>query len=243
MIVAVAGMHRSGTSMFARYLHRAGIAMGERFYEDRRTNPYGHYEDEEFLALQAREVAARCGGEDYLVTADFTPSEEFHAAGAALVAARRAQHGDRPWGWKDPRTTLFLPSWRALADDLHVVAMLRPPDRVVNSLCARLHGYWSPRKKDLFLATYTHYNRKLLAFHDADPARISIVDLERLIADPEPVLAALSGRLPLPLDPALFRDSYDPAAMSRVRRAALFLNRRGRRAAEQVHAELVARAP
>src|SRR5690606_17893634 len=131
-------------------------------YVELETNPYGHYEDEEFLELQRGEIAARFGGEDYLVTADFTPSPSFEAAAKALLAERRARHGDAPWGFKDPRTTLFLPFWARAAEDLHVVAMLREPERVVASLCARLHGYWSIRKKDLFLATYTHYNAKLL---------------------------------------------------------------------------------
>jgi len=242
MIVAVAGMHRSGTSMFAGYLHAVGIDMGEELYVDRSTNPYGHYEDLDFLGLQRHELARAFGGEDYLVTDAFTPSAEFLARARRLLESRRARHGDAPWGWKDPRTTLFLDVWRRLAADLHVVGMLRPPRRVVSSLCARLGAYHSVPRMQLFLRTYTHYNRQLLAHLERHPERVSVVAVERLVADPEPVLARLGEALGhrCPVEP--FRATYDPEVMSQVRPAILWLNRRALREAEAVHAELLRRA-
>jgi hypothetical protein len=239
VIVAVAGMHRSGTSMFASYLHAVGISMGEELYVDRTTNPYGHYEDLDFLGLQRRELARACGGEDYLVTRDFRPSAEFLAGSRRLLEARRARHPDTPWGWKDPRTTLFLDTWRELIADLRVVAMLRPPRLVTSSLCARLGAYHSVPRMRLFLRTYTHYNRALLAHLERHPRHVSIVSVERLIADPERVLGGLGEALghPCPVEP--FRATYDPEVMSKVRPAILWLNRGALREAEAVHAALL----
>ena len=93
-IVAVAGMHRSGTSLFARFLNDSGIDLGERLHVDLRTNPYGHYEDEDFLELQRGELARAFGGEDYRVAEPFQRSESFEERARALLERKQAHHGD-----------------------------------------------------------------------------------------------------------------------------------------------------
>ena len=239
MIVAVAGMHRSGTSMFAGYLHSTGIPMGDELFVDRKTNPHGHYEDLDFLGLQEREVQRACGGEKFLVTSAFTPSQEFLDGARRLLQRKRARYGRQPWGWKDPRTTLFLETWAGLADDLRVVAMLRPPRRVVSSLCARMGAYHSIPRMQLFLRSYTHYNRELLAHIRRHPGQVSVVQVERLLADPQGVLGRLSEALghECALEP--FRATYDPEVMSKVRPAILWFNRSALREAEAIHDELL----
>ena len=240
MIVAVAGMHRSGTSMFAACLHASGISMGDELYEDRQTNPHGHFEDLDFLTLQRRELARAFAGEDYLVTADFTPSAEFLAGARRLLDAKRTRYGERPWGWKDPRTTLFLEAWSQLIPDLKVVAMLRPPRLVVSSLCARLGAYHSIPRMQLFLETYLHYNRTLLRHLARHPGQVTVVSVERLVADPAGVLRRLGAKLGRECSLEAFRSTYDPEVMSKVRPALLWFNRRALRAAEAVHDELMA---
>lgn len=240
MIVLLAGMHRSGTSLFARYLHETGVAMGDELYEDRSTNPYGHYEDVGFLTLQREELARAFGGEDYLVAADFERSRDFETRARELLAERRGRYGEASWGWKDPRTTLFLDFWRGELPDARVVGLLRSPRAVVSSLCARLHGYFSVERKERFLRTYVHYNLKLLDHVRRHPETTAIVDVESLAARPEPVLAGLAGFLGLTCDPALFREQYDPSVMSRFRPATMAFNRRAFRAAQAVHDELSA---
>jgi len=238
VIVLLCGMHRSGTSMFARYLHETGISMGDELYEDKSTNPYGHYEDVGFLALQREELARAGDGNDYLVTRDVEPSEGFRQRAQGLIEERRRRHGEEPWGWKDPRSTLFLDLWREELPDMRVVGMLRSPRRVVSSLCARLHGYFSIAKKDLFLRTYTHYNNKLLEHARRHPERTAIVDLERLTDEPEPALGRLSAFLGVRCDPGVFRAHYDPSVMSRFRRPLLAFNGNAFREAHAVHDEL-----
>jgi hypothetical protein len=238
MIILLCGMHRSGTSMFARYLHETGISMGDELYEDRTTNPFGHYEDVEFLELQREEVARVFNGTDYLVTRDLEPSQLFRERARTLLEARRRRHGDLPWGWKDPRSTLFLDFWREELPDVRVVGMLRSPRRVVSSLCARLHGYFSIAKKDLFLRTYRAYNEKLLEHARRHPDATAIVQVERLAAEPERVLDELSAFLGLRCDHDVCRQHYDPSVMSRFRRPLLAFNARAFREAQAVHDEL-----
>lgn len=238
MIVLVAGMHRSGTSMFARYLHHAGICMGQEFYVETVTNPYGHFEDLDFLQLQREELARIFAGEDYLVDKDFTPGEAFIEQSKRLLEEKKTHHGSKDWGWKDPRTTLFLDLWLSLIPDMQVVALVRSPRLVVNSLCARLRSYFSISKKNHYLKTYTHYNTKVLNFSRANPDRIKIISLERLIADPETTLNRLSKALGLSFSSATFRELFDAKVMSKVRKANLLFNGKALKEAEAVYRKL-----
>ena len=239
-IVAVAGMHRSGTSLFARFLNDSGIDLGERLHVDLRTNPYGHYEDEDFLELQRGELARAFGGEDYRVAKPFQRSESFDARARALLERKRAHHGDAAWGWKDPRTTLFLDFWRELVPELHVVGLLRPPRDVLDSLCRRTRAYFSVRRKDHLLRVITHYNQALLEHARSHPDHTHVVDLPTLLAHPRTVLEPLSARLGVELDAELFAGQFDGNAMSRSRRASVLLHRRSLRAACEVHGALEA---
>ncbi|MBM3790028.1 MAG: hypothetical protein FJW35_06710 [Acidobacteria bacterium] len=211
--------------------------MGDRLFVDHHTNPQGHYEDMDFLELQRAELVRACG-EDLLVTDEFKPSRDFLEAAAELVKKRREQHGDKPWGWKDPRTTLFLPQWRALLPHLRVVALVRDPQEVLNSLCRRMGGYFTIRRKEHLIRTITQYNHKLEVFVEKHPENITVICLERLIAEPGPVLAALAPELGLPLDAEMFRSHYDADAMSRSRRASTWFHRKSFGELRMLHARL-----
>ena len=243
MILTLAGMHRSGTSMLARYLHHSGISMGRDLYEDRSTNPYGHYEDVDFLKLQREELARAFDGQDYLVHGDLTPSAGFLDGARRLLEARKAEYGARSWGWKDPRTTLFLEHWKQLEPELRVLGVVRDPRRVVASPCGRLHGYWSFRKKELFLKTCTHYNTMLADFAERHRDSAVVLSLEALVENPGTTLELLSDALNHPFDATLFREQYDPGVISRMRRASLLLHRGSVRAAEASHERLKALSP
>ncbi|MFH0947073.1 MAG: sulfotransferase [Planctomycetota bacterium] len=241
LIVAVAGMHRSGTSMFAGFVHRAGISMGERLHVDRVTNPYGHYEDLDFLDLQRAEIARAFDGEDFLVAEEFTPSQAFLDDARRLVERNQRLHEGRPWGWKDPRTTLFLRQWKELLPELRVVALVRSPHSVLNSLCRRLRAYFSVKQKNHLLRTYTHYNRCLDAFRDLHPESTHLLSLEQLLANPEEKLALLGEALGHPLDPEAFRSMFDSRVMERSRRASVLLHRASIREARAIHEKLLGR--
>ena len=224
--------------MFARYLHRSGIHMGRKLYVERITNPHGHYEDLDFLNLQREEVARHFGGEDYLVTEPFTPGPVFVAEAERLLEARKNEHGEDAWGWKDPRTTLFLDHWSSLDATIRFVFMLRSPRLVVHSLCKRLHGVHSPKKKDLYLRTYIHYNERVRDFMAVHGPKACLIALDRLIADPETVLARLGAALGRSCDTKRFRELFDDGAMSSSGTAYMLFNRKRFHRAQALYEEL-----
>jgi hypothetical protein len=136
MHVCIAGMHRSGTSMVAGLLRRAGLYLGEEadLLPPAEGNPDGYFENSKFVELN-EELLARLGGTYFGPPALATGWAE--AAAALRDKAEdmlRGFAGHEPWGWKDPRNSLTLPFWTSLVGDLRTVICLRHPWDVADSL-------------------------------------------------------------------------------------------------------------
>lgn len=135
-VLIIAGMHRSGTSLTAKWLAHCGLHVGDELLQRETDNPTGHYEDLTFLAFH--ENLLRDNGTDFLVNdhTTCTIKEDYWARGRTLVAAR-SQH--KQWGWKDPRTTLFLDFWHTLLPQVKVLGVYRHYVFVVDSLLRRAY--------------------------------------------------------------------------------------------------------
>jgi hypothetical protein len=145
MPVAIAGMHRAGTSMVARVLRVCGVDLGgdEHFAPPAPDNTEGYWEDLRFVGWNDRILDAFGGAWDALP--DFPPAwasdprlDGIRAEVDALAATR-----SEPWGWKDPRTSLTAPFWSERLRGLRFVVCVRHPLEVAASLRAR--GFTSER--------------------------------------------------------------------------------------------------
>jgi hypothetical protein len=201
MPVAIAGMHRAGTSMVARILRICGLDLGgdEHFAPPAPDNTEGYWEDLRFLGWNDRILDAFEGAWDAVpwFPSGWPSDPRLQAIReeADALAASRAE----PWGFKDPRTSLTVPFWIERLPGLRVVVCVRHPLEVAGSLRAR--GYTSERyglrlweayhralddAVDASRAIVTHYDAY---FVDA-PAEIDRV-LDFLgLAPPEPVRRA-----------------------------------------------------
>lgn len=215
MSIILTGMHRSGTSMFARFMHESGIKMGEAFYFDETSNKYGHYEDLDFLNLQRNELARQFNGEDYLVYEDFPVSLDFVKWSKKLYSEKSAKNTGKTWGWKDPRTTVFLHHWRAIDRDAAFIFMVRKPEDVINSLCRLLKTKWSYKQKSIYLKTYIYYNRQILIFLKKHQLKnMAVVGFDRLVENPEHVLSEVNTKIGFEFDAGLFRKFFDGQQIS-----------------------------
>ncbi|MGH8977322.1 MAG: glycosyltransferase, partial [Acidimicrobiia bacterium] len=137
MEIAIAGMHRSGTSMVASLLRQAGLYLGrdEEMLPPAADNPGGFWEHAEFVALNDAVLhSARAAWDSPPDQTTFDSARDLLPRARALIA--RFDGHDR-WGWKDPRTSLTLPFWQSLQPDVRVVIVLRDPREVARSLAAR----------------------------------------------------------------------------------------------------------
>lgn len=193
-ILVITGMHRSGTSLFAGWFERAGVDLGPRQLAPRPDNPFGYFEDVDFVEFHEDVLHAR--GQNILVprdlTVELTPNERARAQ--ALVAARA---GRALWGWKDPRTSLLLDLWGELVPDAQFLLLYRHPFDVALSLARRgeVVGFDFRAAFEAWAA----YNAALLRFLSAHPDRALLCSSYAALAEPEAFATALSSHLGLAL--------------------------------------------
>lgn len=114
--LCIAGMHRSGTSLTTSWLARCGLYVGDDLGPANQSNPKGHFEDQDFVLFQANAVCRIFPDSMGWKVTDarfvrFNESEEQQAR--EFIAQRSGDH--EFWGWKDPRSVLFLEHWREIA--------------------------------------------------------------------------------------------------------------------------------
>ena len=170
--ILIAGFHRSGTSAVARGLHSVGVQLGDRLLGAEPANPWGHFEDEDVIALHDDLLS------DENLTWKSLDRVEDRSKARQTIEAYAKRRGENakgsPWGLKDPRILLFLDEWVDVVDDAVIVFVLRPPGPTIASLhrrhirrhvdSARIDpsdlDFW--REPDLGLRLWLHYHREAL---------------------------------------------------------------------------------
>lgn len=230
VVVAVLGMHRSGTSAITRGLPVLGVELGGDLMEPSPENPKGYWENWIFVRINER-LLSQLGMSWHslrLVEEGFHLSDSLTVRRTEALEQIRAEFGDSElWGFKDPRTPRLLPFWQEVfaefgAEDRYVLA-LRHPLSVARSL-ERRDGFSLEKGIQLWLL-----HTLPAVIHTTGRSRV-VVDYDRLLAQPVPELNRLSGRLGLPvaasseleaferefLDPNLRHTFHDPADQDRL---------------------------
>src|SRR5689334_15113545 len=145
--VIVIGAHRSGTTATARALKLLGLQIGQRLDS--------HDEPREMQKLHEtflREIGGAWHNPGPLLALISTPEGKQsctkylrnhlrpdlsifgYAPGLKGWPLRRRLRSGAPWGWKEPRTTVFAPCWLALFPDARFLHVVRNPLAVAASM-------------------------------------------------------------------------------------------------------------
>ena len=147
-VVLVTGMHRSGTSLIALMLRRAGMHFGGPLLDEPRSDaPLGYGEHAAVVALH-EDLLARLGrtwhGPDGAqpLPHDWQRRPETLRVRQTLGdLIDRELHARRSWFVKDPRISRLLPMWLGLLEERDVaveaVLCVRHPSAVAGSLARR----------------------------------------------------------------------------------------------------------
>src|SRR5213593_4571900 len=126
-------MHRSGTSMIAQLLHQCGLDLGpaERLLKADATNPLGHFEHRGFLDIdrQLLKHFKATWREPPELQAGWHLDPGLKPLLSEAKALAATFDGRSPWGWKEPRASLFLPFWREAIPNMRFVICIRNPWR------------------------------------------------------------------------------------------------------------------
>ena len=237
----VAGMHRSGTSLVANMIHSSGIPMGDELLPPDVGNPLGYFEDVEIHDFH-RVLLRRAGVRDaFTVTESDVPIvvDDEARDHAVQFAERRSS---RPqWGWKEPRTSLFLDLWNGVLADKTFLFLFREPTAVLDSLLRRASNDSVNKDPVVGLRLWRIYNEHILRFAKAHPDLCILAETNRFIRSPDAVAGALALR-GFDVDPGrigdvFVEDAFHVEVRMRARRVAKKNRDEGRRCAE-LYAEL-----
>ncbi|PSB21081.1 hypothetical protein C7B76_05440 [filamentous cyanobacterium CCP2] len=187
-VLMITGMHRSGTSLAAQYLGECGLHIGSDLTSsalNSSRNYYGgHHEDREFTNFHKRILKNKFIG-------DF-PTRSFRIP--VCVGKKDREVANRivksraffsQWGWKDPRSTLFLDFWGEMIEDLHYLLLVRHPLSVVDSLLRRDHEKHISRNAINGIRVWNVYNQQILRFCSHNANVCVVFDIDEIIHDPD----------------------------------------------------------
>ncbi|MBW4492195.1 MAG: sulfotransferase [Oscillatoria princeps RMCB-10] len=208
----ITGMHRSGTSLIASLLQSAGVDLGQRLMQPSHGNVKGHFEDIDFVEFH--ESVLRSQG---ISKAGWTFENQIHVQEQYLEKAKlilNKRYGKAIWGWKDPRTTLFLNFWHEFLPEAKFILIYRSPWEVVDSLYRR--GYADDSvfhsNPNFALKLWGHYNRVLLDFFNQFPEHCLLLNIYSITENPIFLVKAIEEKLGVQLKlPA--QDIYDASLL------------------------------
>jgi len=215
--ICIAGMHRSGTSLTAEWLQSCGvvISVGQTIGAGP-ANPRGHFEDREFVDVNARAILAQYPHSKGWVVDDSRAPRLLQLQDDVRDLVDYRQERFPVWGWKDPRSILLLDAWKAAIPDLKVFMVWRPCHEVVRSLIRRCR-FASPQH---FLSITTTEAEKLWLISCTEAIRWMtehgddslLFPLDYLIEHDEEVAARVAERFDVRLQhspiSAVFDSSY-----------------------------------
>jgi glycosyltransferase involved in cell wall biosynthesis len=196
--------------------------MGQTLLPPDKGNPRGYFEDIDFLEFQRKTLSECClpddgGHPDW----GWTESEQLNRGafkdfipGATSLVAKRDERC-RPWGWKDPRTTLLLDFWDALLDGALYIFLYRFPWEVADSM-QRLGAPVFLRNPEYAYRIWCFYNRHLRDFFIKNSHRCVLLSINALQQNPDRFVDFLRKKLDLEIPEANLKDIYEHELFTRI---------------------------
>lgn len=198
--VIVLGMHRSGTSIVAGIINKLHVNMGKKLLGKSWTNPYGHFEDEDFMKLNVRILQSSGGSWDNPpVQNDICAQKsKFEVEIKDLVRTKNRNHF---WGWKDPRTSLTMELYMPYLRKPHFIVVHRSEQCIVDSL-QRRNKITEESAGELIKIYQSRIKALLDQYSDIPTLHISYEDLTN---NPEMILGRIVTFLKLSISEKKYR--------------------------------------
>src|SRR4028118_50163 len=224
-ILVIASMHRSGSSLVASLLQSASLHIGRKvmLYPDE-GNRKGYFESFDFWHFHRSVLRSQGIDEDGWTLQENIEVEDHFVEEAKKIVSQNSL--SVTWGWKEPRTTLFLEFWAQLLPEANFLLIYRSPWEVIDSLYRR-HDALFQSQPELAVKIWLHYNKKILTFYNRNSSRCLLVNLSTIVKNNELYIQAINQKFNTNLtapastlyDPSLLHaqggDSYRPTLIER----------------------------
>lgn len=203
-VIVVMGAGRSGTSAITRALVALGVDLGDNQRAGSGKNPTGFFEDNDILATSSRlKKALGIRGHSLRLIDEAEFNKPLVQAIQQRAITRLGQRFGRHdlWGYKYARTLRTLPFWQGIHEaldlDVRYLLALRNPMSVARSRARinpqRGRQVWSDME----------WLVNVVPYFDRTAGRPrTVVDFDRLLADPEKQVHRIARDLGLPCGPA-----------------------------------------
>jgi peptidoglycan hydrolase CwlO-like protein len=222
-ILVIISMHRSGSSLTASLLQSAGLHIGRKLLGADSVNIKGHFENIDFYEFHRAVLRSQAIIEDGWTLQGKIKVEDSFVEQAKEIVAKNSM--SRVWGWKEPRTTLFLDFWSDLLPEAKFLLIYRSPWEVVDSLYRRGDPTFQAQP-ELALKVWHQYNQIIRDFYDRFSNRCLLANINTIVNFKESYIKAINQKFKTNLtapestvyDPSLFHaqplDSYRPSLVN-----------------------------
>lgn len=209
----LAGMHRSGTSLLGKFLQSSGINMGEQLLGANESNKYGHFEDVEILDYHREILIRENRGEEQWVLGKPKITVEDRRRAMQYVAKRRAC--GVAWGWKEPRTCVFLDMWSEIVPEAKYLFVYRSASQVLDSL-GRRHSIsrWDVGVNSKLTDVWSFYNQCIIECVQKAPGRCLLAPLDVIVEKPVVFCRRLSDFVGQEFNPETFVSCFDSSVLN-----------------------------
>ena len=202
-VLIITGIHRSGTSLTASLFQSVGVNIGEKLVGPEYGNIRGHFEDIEFVELHKRILQSQHIDDlgSNVETKEITVKKQQLKIAKKLIKNRQEENekANKVWGWKDPRTTLFLNFWLQLLPDAKFVFVYRSPWEVVDSLYRRNTDEKLLEKPEKAVKMWLNYNQRILDFYQQFSGKCLIGKVDNIGKNPESFIQAVNEKFEINL--------------------------------------------
>jgi|GEM_PF-295524 len=199
--ICIIGMHRSGTSVITRAINILGAYVGEPhdLLPPMADNPEGFWEFRQFVDLQDKilETFGFTWSHFGSLPADWTRFAIIRPYREQLKEIIALHFADKQlWTWKDPRTSLLLPLWQEILEELDIelsyVYAFRNPLDVMASLQKR-DGF----TQEMAESTWMNYTESALLGISKAKAKTAFIQYDHFLNEPVKCLNKIVGQLEL----------------------------------------------
>jgi predicted CopG family antitoxin len=165
--VVVLGTARSGTSIIGGILHILGIDIGKKLVKADKFNPYGYFEDNDFVNLS--DTILEAAKSNYWQFPCYEKiqqqKEKFNEKIQKLI--ERKSKNKRIWGWKDPWTSLIIELILPYLINPHFIVIFRDPITTARSMVEftknKEKEFWVKKRINFFHALkLTNFHNKII---------------------------------------------------------------------------------
>jgi len=196
-ILVISGHPRSGTSFTASLLQSAGLHIGKKLMAPGHGNIKGFFEDLDIVGFHEAVLRSQ-----NIHPVGWTVQEDIPVEDIFLDKAKEliSNNATNPlWGWKDPRTTLFLDFWEQLLPEANFLLLYRAPWEVADSIYRRGDEFFV-HEPELAIKIWISYNQKLLRFYEKFPGRCFIASVYNVSQRASAFIDALNTKFNLNLE-------------------------------------------